>query len=428
MCAEQLSELEYCQRREIVHMLSDRVLLLLDSQVLTRSISKGISTELNFRPCVVHNFAQAREMIESFPGGFLAAITNPTFGGGASPEAVRLFLEAQIPCVAITATFSLKVREDLLNIGVLDYLIQDGQCIVHLCRLLKRLHSDHATKVLVVDDSLTSRNFITRQLQQHRLQVIPAEEGTTALELLDRHRDVRLAIVDYEMPGMTGVELTTRLRELKSRDELAIIGLSGHLHHSTMTAEFLKHGANDFLAKPFLPEEFSCRVMQNLETLEHITALRAAKVEAERLSRTDPLTGIYNRRAFFERAHSELRRARRNKSSLSLLILDVDRFKRINDTYGHNIGDKVLKALTVKSLRTLREYDVFARLGGEEFVALLPDTDPAEALATGERLRRALAGITVASSNNEALRFTVSVGVSCVALEKDSIESTLKRA
>lgn len=166
-------------------------------------------------------------------------------------------------------------------------------------------------------------------------------------------------------------------------------------------------------------------LMLNSERLE--VDLKKAQVELERLATTDFLTGIANNRSFFETGEREIQRARRYGRPLAVLMLDLDHFKRVNDTHGHAVGDRVLVAVTATCKRFLRDIDLFGRLGGEEFGMLLPETDLDGGRATAERLRQ-----TVAETNIDAgkttLCITISIGVSVLSPEDDRLESALKRA
>jgi diguanylate cyclase (GGDEF)-like protein len=150
--------------------------------------------------------------------------------------------------------------------------------------------------------------------------------------------------------------------------------------------------------------------------------------ELERQAKTDPLTGISNRRHFFELAEREMSRSRRSDKPLALMMLDIDRFKHINDTYGHDMGDEVLKALCATSLGMIRNIDIFARLGGEEFAIMLPETTKAQAQTVAERLREKLSETYVLLPKGDRMTFTVSIGVSSITARTDNIESLLKLA
>jgi diguanylate cyclase (GGDEF)-like protein len=166
-------------------------------------------------------------------------------------------------------------------------------------------------------------------------------------------------------------------------------------------------------------------VLLNSERLE--VGLKEAQVELQRLAATDFLTGIANHRSFSESGEREIQRARRYGRSMAVLMIDLDHFKRVNDTYGHAAGDRVLVAVTSTIRKLLRDIDVFGRLGGEEFAILLPETDMVGGRATAERLRAAIAE-TAIDAGDSVLKVTISIGVSMVSREDRGLDAVLKRA
>jgi diguanylate cyclase (GGDEF)-like protein len=159
-----------------------------------------------------------------------------------------------------------------------------------------------------------------------------------------------------------------------------------------------------------------------------VTERKQFELELEQRAQTDALTGLNNRRHFYELAESELSRSRRYSAPMTLLMLDLDNFKSINDTHGHHAGDEVLQSFSQTCLKTLREIDIIARIGGEEFVVLMPETSSEQALEAAERLRIALAESEVVAGQGERLHFTVSIGVACLSAGDRNIDDVLKRA
>jgi diguanylate cyclase (GGDEF)-like protein/PAS domain S-box-containing protein len=159
-----------------------------------------------------------------------------------------------------------------------------------------------------------------------------------------------------------------------------------------------------------------------------ITDVKEAQLELERMATTDSLTGIANRARFMKLAKEERHRSLRYSRPLSLMMLDADRFKNINDTFGHDVGDKVLKKLSITAASMLRDEDIFGRIGGEEFAALLPETDIKEAFTVADRLRKAIEELSIPMSDTKEISFTVSIGVSQLKQNDEDVESLLKRA
>jgi diguanylate cyclase (GGDEF)-like protein len=228
---------------------------------------------------------------------------------------------------------------------------------------------------------------------------------------------VSLVLTDYNMPNMDGFELTKQIRSRYRRDEMSIIGLSDQAN-SFLSAQFIKYGASDFINKPFLNEEFYCRVSQAIETIEHVNQIKD-------LSNKDFLTGLYNRRYFFETGSTLFANAQRQHINLSIALLDIDFFKKINDTYGHDAGDVVLQHLSAIMQKRFRKTDIVARLGGEEFCILLVNDHCEESFTIFDNLRKTIAE-SEAVVNGIHIRFTVSIGV-CTRLA-NSLEEMIKQA
>ena len=204
------------------------------------------------------------------------------------------------------------------------------------------------------------------------------------------------------MPGMDGVELTRRIRRQHHKDELAVIGISAY-GNSILSARFIKNGANDFLNKPFSSEEFYCRVTQNLEMLEYIQKLREASIR-------DPLTGLFNRRHFFKAAQVLHNRLTQGETTMTLAMIDIDHFKAVNDTYGHAVGDEVLKHVAQGLSNRFRGSDVVARLGGEEFCVLALGLAGQQAMAVFSDLRNSIERSKI-KSGRSTVGVTISIGI-----------------
>jgi diguanylate cyclase (GGDEF)-like protein len=264
-------------------------------------------------------------------------------------------------------------------------------------------------RILVVDDSRVVRAVLCSALRNGGYQVDEADSGVGALEILagGGHEAV---ITDLRMPGVDGFQL---LAEVKRRDpDVEVIVLTGsHATDVTSAVRALRLGAHDYLAKrPSCPDEVLMTVERALEKKRLKDANRRLMVELERVSRRDVLTGLLNRRSLQEALPQEMARARRHEQGLSVALFDLDHFKNINDSYGHQGGDDALRVFARVASTTLREVDVLYRYGGEEFLALLPAADPAGALTAARRVVDALAGTPVVIQGH-AVRMTVSVGV-----------------
>jgi diguanylate cyclase (GGDEF)-like protein len=273
-----------------------------------------------------------------------------------------------------------------------------------------------ATSILIIDDTKTVRQEIVQILKETALfdDCREAADGIDGLKsLLENKAD--LIICDVEMPRMDGFKFVAMMQAREELKDIPVIMLTGRGDRE-MKIKGLDHGACDYVTKPFDPGELVARVKVQLKIKTLQDELRRSNQRLLELSITDPLTGIFNRRYFMEALEKELQRAHRKHAPLTLALLDIDHFKRINDRFGHPQGDQVLIALAAVIQGELRRYDIIARYGGEEFILLLPETSPDAGLAVVERLRAAVEKM-ILPHPMEGHGVTVSLGVSAYPAE-----------
>ncbi|MDY0300726.1 MAG: diguanylate cyclase [Trichlorobacter sp.] len=250
--------------------------------------------------------------------------------------------------------------------------------------------------VLIIDDSVTVREKIISILESHDLfsRYYEAEDGLEGFKKL-LASPVDIVLCDLEMPRMDGFKF---LGMLKGRQEVAdtpVIILTGN-NEREMKLKGLEQGACDFIIKPFDPEELVARMKVHLKIKHLQDDLKRSNELLLELSNTDHLTGLFNRRYLMETLERELQRAQRHNGMISLIMMDLDHFKKINDTYGHLQGDVVLQKIALLMQKELRTYDTAARYGGEEFAAVLPDASLEEAFNVADRMRTAIQDIRFA--------------------------------
>ncbi len=274
-----------------------------------------------------------------------------------------------------------------------------------------------ASRILIVDGCAAEAAGLARALSRdgHRVEV--AADPAAAASALRAEPAPDLLLLDLAFPHLDAGALLGGLERSDRRGVLPVIAIAAQ-GDAEGRARALRAGADDAVARPCAPEEVAARAAALLRLRAAHQRLREANQELTRRSITDPLTGLFNRRYFEYRLSQELERARRHGDPVALAFLDLDHFKRVNDTYGHATGDAVLLAVSRVLQQELRRLDVCTRWGGEEFAAILPSTDAAGAMVVCQRVLRALrshGGLVAAPLGSEAgevVRFTASMGVS----------------
>ena len=269
--------------------------------------------------------------------------------------------------------------------------------------------------ILVVDDVTKNLQLVMEILEQIGYETTFSTGGKKALERLETVKP-DLILLDLMMPDMGGLEVCEILKADPRYQKIPIIFLTASNEQENLIEAFEK-GAVDYVTKPFHSAELLARVRTHLELKQARDDLHEAYEALERLVVIDPLTGVSNRRAIDTFAQEEYDRAQRYKTCFSVLMIDLDYFKKVNDTYGHYIGDECLKIVAEKLDNTLRTVDQFGRFGGEEFVAILPETSLTEAIKVAERLRIEVSQLVPAIKDFSS-SLSVSIGVSAFQ-EKD---------
>ncbi len=240
-------------------------------------------------------------------------------------------------------------------------------------------------KILVAEDDSTSRSILGVVLAKLGYDVVAVADGNAAWEELKQVDSPRLAVLDWDMPGRSGPEVCAKVREKGDEEYTYLILLTANSSQDDIV-KGMKAGADDYIVKPYNRSELEVRVKAGTRIIELQSELLAAKEEIKVQSRTDTLTGIANRRAIFEHLDGELNRNEREKKSISIAMLDVDHFKAVNDTYGHQAGDAVLTEFVARISNNIRPYDCVGRYGGEEFLLVLPGTNEGNAAIVCERI------------------------------------------
>ena len=268
-------------------------------------------------------------------------------------------------------------------------------------------------RILIADDDPFSRRFLQKTLEKWGYETVPADDGLKALEILNRDDAPHMAIVDWMMPGLDGLEVCRKIRQAGTSRPIYIIMLTAKGEVEDLV-QAMDAGADDFTTKSFDVRELKVRLRAGERIVTMEDTLR-------RMATRDSLTGLWNRSAILEMLERELARSERKGSSTGVIMADVDYFKQVNDTYGHAGGDAVLMEVASRLRSGLREYDSAGRYGGEEFLVVLPGATDVVTLEVAERLRAAIADKPFYLAK-ERIEVTASFGTA-ISVEEQNLDA-----
>uniref|UniRef100_Q01XP0 diguanylate cyclase n=1 Tax=Solibacter usitatus (strain Ellin6076) TaxID=234267 RepID=Q01XP0_SOLUE len=277
--------------------------------------------------------------------------------------------------------------------------------------LLALCNTHRPMRVLAAEDNPVFQSMLKTMLTRWGYEAVIARDGTEAWNILEGDGAPRLAILDWMMPGMDGVEICRRIRSANREPYVYILLLTARTESQDLI-EGMDAGADDYLTKPFNAHELRVRIRAGRRILDLQEELLKAREALREQATHDGLTGLLNRTSILEKLDDELSRAARDGSSVSVLMVDLDRFKSVNDTQGHLAGDAVLREASSRLRSASRRYDSVGRYGGEEFLVVLPGCEKAAAELQAERLREAIGG-TPFRADSRPLAMTCSIGLAC---------------
>jgi len=264
-------------------------------------------------------------------------------------------------------------------------------------------------KILVVDDDPLTLHMVVYRLRQWGHEVISCTDGDSAWKILESGTIPNIAILDWMMPGLNGPDLCNKIRSRRDCPYVYIVLLTGRNNPDDLIAG-LDSGADDYLTKPFHLGELEARLRAGKRIVDLQNELISAHETMRMQAMQDSLTQILNHGAILDTLLSQINRAHRENQPLSLILADLDGFKKVNDTYGHVVGDQVLIEVARRMRNCLRSYDAIGRYGGEEFLVVLPNSDDAQAVQLAQRIRIAVAS-EMFRFHHVDLTITVSQGV-----------------
>jgi two-component system cell cycle response regulator len=377
--------------------------LHVDRSELFRKVMKELVVRYGYSITSVGTQAEALGMVADQPVDLI--ITAIELDDGSAETLIKSItkdLHKDIPAIIVTSTDSLELREKFFGLGVVDYILKSEVNEDRLRRYFEALSAEdelsryiRELKFAVLDDSPLILKIVSHILTINGIEKI--RQFSNAGELFASKETFDVYIIDIVLPDMSGEQVVHRLRI--HQKEAIIISMSRFSGEKSLTT-ILMAGADDYIHKPFDGAELISRIRINARAFK-------MRKRLEYLAVTDGLTGLFNHRHSFELLEKEMARSRRYKHPLSILLIDIDDFKRVNDEFGHRAGDKVLEELGSCLHSLLRASDIAGRYGGEEFIIILPETTLSNAAKVGEKIRKTLAAKSLYGINRP---LTVSIG------------------
>ena len=379
-----------------------KVLVVDDSKTILNKVKIALDQYAEIEAVFAKNYSEAINIMRQEE--IHAAILDYNLPDAPEGQVISLANTHQIPTVILTGTVDKNVKDMILKSSVIDFILKDGPASIQAAvDSMMRALKNYDTTVLIVDDSSVYRQMLRNSLEQMHLKIIEATDGQQALDIINSGMyDIPLLITDNVMPKLDGIELTFKLREKYSKAQLGIIAMSSS-EKEDIISKFLKFGANDFINKPFTHNEVATTINSILETLNLFEQIND-------MANKDFLTGAYNRRYFFESGSAIFSKARRKDSPIAVAMLDIDKFKNINDTHGHDIGDIAIKEVKRILDSNLRQSDLMARFGGEEFCILLEDISYEDVQKLFEKIRKSFED-NIIDADGTQISYTVSLGI-----------------
>lgn len=383
--------------------IKDKILLIEDNTVLLNKHIKTIAA-LGYEIVSVSDFVELEDVIAKEENNFFIALHDHFLSKDFENRSLSLIMNNNIPAIVFAEKYDENIAEETVAKGALDYVFNnDGIDYIYIKQMIERAYKNQVIKAIVADGNKIARTIQVNLLKKFNIESYEAKNYAEIEALLKEDENIGLLVIDQSLDDEKGTEVILKLRKLHSKDNLAIIGVSEHGHSSRLSIEFLKKGANDFITKPFISEEFNLRVLQSLDTLEFIHINKQSAM-------TDHLTSMYNKRAFESLGIEILSKAKKESVSVACAMLDIDYFKKINDTYGHHIGDRVLVTVADLFREHFRKDDLVARIGGEEFVVLLSNISQEKLLNIFEGFRKKIEETTIATDSGN-INITISIGL-----------------
>ncbi len=394
--------------------------LHVDSSTLFRTLLKETFTGFGWKYLAAGGIRESIDLIKAVPIDLI--VTALELSDGRADELVSMVNDGsrnEIPIVIMSSSDSVELRKNLLLSGVIDFIpknITQEQLRLYIQKLIKRDDVSDAMETIaiaVLDDSDVDLKYMKSIFDFHGMRNIDFYKNPD--DLLRSENKYDMYLVDVVLPKYTGDQVVYSIR---SRDKsCVIIAVSGVDHFKTISNVLLS-GADDYILKPYNESVFMARLKSSVRHLLLYRELEKANKELAKMVITDSLTGLYNHQYVYEQVRNEIKKSERYNRTLSVIMFDIDDFKKINDTHGHQVGDAVLVKIAEALRESVREVDVVGRYGGEEFLLVLPETMLDNGYVLAERIRTKIEKLKFGAG----ISLTISGGVAERRAEEDEKE------
>lgn len=388
--------------------------LIVEDSIFFQKILKKELEDLNLKTFTAVNIKEAKNLMEDNHFDFITVDVNLPDGNGLDfCKELKLnnrFYKSQV--IIISSEDSDFLKKASFDSGAFSYFHKD-YIEGNLRKFLKttismaQIITSSANPVVVIEDSEFQCKYIKSLFDLANIKVITFNDVKSSLDFFSNENNIDLIVVDYFLKDKTCESVVEKIRQNKFYDKVPII-VTTVLEEKEKKYDLFLLGVNDFVEKPFDPSEFFLRIRSHLRIKSLMDMLDAKNKLLSIKAITDELTGLFNRRFFWETIITEDERAKREQKVYSVIIFDIDDFKFVNDTYGHLNGDKVLDTLANNLKKSIRKFDTLARFGGEEFIMLLPNTDKNKASVVADKILKLARDIKYDFTDKP---ITVSIGI-----------------
>ena len=374
-----------------------KILIVEDSKVVSYSLKK-LFDETAYRCDIAQNIEEAKAFMSSLR--YDIVIGSYDLPNNEYNELFEIINNKNIPIIVLSSADEHKEENDK---NIIEHIVKDGKFTIdYAFNLAVRIIKNITTRVLIVDDAKVARHQMSDVLIKYKLNILEAKDGVDALEILSKNSDIKLILTDYNMPNMDGLELLRAIRAKYKKSELSVVVTTANTAPG-LPEKFIKSGANGFIYKGRYHENLHIRVSENLDLIDLFE-------EVTNSANKDFLTGMYNRRYFFANGIELYKKTIKTNKLFVVAMIDIDKFKNINDIYGHDIGDiAICEVGRLLNLSIDRRGNIISRFGGEEFCILFSFDTQKEIKDKLEEIRK-LFEENIIKTNQGNISYTVSIG------------------